>query len=89
MRNKGGFTPREEAVSLISNWIKAMVQGRTGDVDDIDGSFMFKKETIGHLVKIHNKLLSTTKLDYNELQEPQLIKEVKTTLVRPPFPRDD
>ena len=89
MRNKDGFTPREEAVSLISNWIRAMVQGRTGDVDDIDGSFMFKKETIGHLVKIHNKLLSTTKLDYNELQEPQLIKEVKTTLVRPLFPRDD
>jgi len=89
MRNKEGYTPREEAISLVTLWISNMVKGRTNDVEDIEGSFGFKREVLGHLVKLHNKLLATTKLDYIELHEPVLVKHVSTTIVQPILPRDD
>ena len=60
-RNQKGFTPKELAYSLTMDWMRAMHQGATSDLDDDTPSF--QRETRMQLAKLHNKLLVDSGLD--------------------------
>lgn len=63
MRNKNGYTPKELAADIAMTWIKHVVEGKTGDIEQADGSPEFKRQVKGHLIKMHDQMLEKSNLD--------------------------
>lgn len=63
MRNKEGYTPREQAYDIVIGWIYNVHHEYTQDISHLDSTESFKKEVKKQLAKIHNKLLEKANLD--------------------------
>ena len=64
MRNKSGLTPKEEAATMILDYIKGIAQESYGydhlDLLREESSPKFVEETERQLRKLHNKVLDMT-----------------------------
>jgi len=67
-RNDNGFTPKEQAVSIILDWMRGIYHGKTGDIADC-GTPAFQEEVKHHISRLHNIMLDKSGLDGTMLEE--------------------
>ena len=69
MRNKKGYTPREEAYDIAIGWLSNVYKRYTNDIENIEGSPAFRKEVRKQVAKLHNRLAEKVYLDIIPLGE--------------------
>ncbi len=63
------FTPREAAYSIAIDWLHAVYNERTADIEDIDDRASVQREVRRQVAALHNRLLRQSGLDGLEIGE--------------------
>lgn len=73
MRSKlGKHTPRESALVIVMEWIRAVHAGKTADLLDVDDRDSYRVQVRSALAKEHNRLARRVKSYDVELDEDEV-----------------